>query len=233
MAVFVLIHGGFHGAWCWDRLIPELEARGHSAVAADLPIDDPSCSNTAYADHAGKSLEQVTDDIVLVGHSQGGLTAPLLADDPRITGLVLLHALIPVPQTAFAEEIGRSPDLILMSMDLDQDERDCLLMPAAQAVDVFYHDCEPSLASWASSRLRPQSTAPLMEPCPLERWPDRVPTTYVVAERDRALSPDACRRLAREHGQMTVVDIDSGHSSFLSRPTEIADLLCAKSVVEA
>jgi pimeloyl-ACP methyl ester carboxylesterase len=226
MTTFVLIHGGFHGSWCWDRLVPELDARGHSAIAVDLPIDDPSCSNVAYADLVRKSLVQVTGDVVTVGHSQGGLTAPLVADDPRVTQIVLLHALIPVPQTAFLDEIARSPDLIRMSLDLELDERRCMLTSEAQAIDVFYHDCEPSLASWAAGRLRAQSTAPLMEPCPLTRWPERVRTTYVVAARDRALSPDACRRLASEHGGMTVVDIEAGHSSFLSRPAEIAALLC-------
>jgi hypothetical protein len=40
MATFGLVHGGFHGGWCWDRLIPELAARGHEAVAMDMPIDD-------------------------------------------------------------------------------------------------------------------------------------------------------------------------------------------------
>jgi pimeloyl-ACP methyl ester carboxylesterase len=233
MTTFVLIHGGFHGGWCWDHVVPELDARGHSAIAVDLPIDDPTCGNAAYADRVRESLSSVTRDVVIVGHSQGGLTAPLLADDPRVTGLVLLHALIPVPQTAFLDEITANPDLIQMSMDLEQDERGCMVIPLAQAVDVFYHDCDPSLASSAARRLRSQSTVPLTEPCPLTRWPDRVPTTYIVALRDRALSPDACRRLASKHASMTVVDIDSGHSSFLARPADIAALLCSTSVADS
>jgi pimeloyl-ACP methyl ester carboxylesterase len=105
-----------------------------------------------------------------------------------------------------------------------------MLIPAVQAVDVFYHDCEPSVASWAARRLRAQSTTPLFEPCSLTRWPDRVRTTYVVAADDRALSPDACRRLASEHRDITVVDVDAGHSSFLSRPAETAALLCRLAV---
>jgi len=111
-------------------------------------------------------------------------------------------------------------------MDFDLDESGCMLIPAVQAVDVFYHDCEPSVASLAASRLRAQSTTPLIEPCPLTGWPDHVRTTYVVAAHDRALSPDACRRLASEQGDMTVVTVDAGHSSFLSRPAETAALLC-------
>jgi len=230
MTTFVLIHGGFHGGWCWDHLIPELDARGHSAVAVDLPIDDPSCGNAAYAEQVRQSLSPLTGDVVIVGHSQGGLTAPLVADDPRVSQLVLLHALIPVPGTAFLDEIARSPDLIRMSMDFELDDRGCMLIPADQADDVFYHDCAPSVASWAARRLRPQSTTPLFEPCPLTRWPDRVRTTYVVAAHDRALSPDACRRLASEHRDITVVDVAAGHSSFLSRPAETAALLCRLAV---
>jgi len=42
MATFGLVHGSWHGGWCWERLIPELEARGHRAVAVDLPAEDPA-----------------------------------------------------------------------------------------------------------------------------------------------------------------------------------------------
>ena len=44
MTTFALVHGAWHGAWCWDRLIPELENRGHSVIAMDLPSDDPAAT---------------------------------------------------------------------------------------------------------------------------------------------------------------------------------------------
>ena len=49
MATFGLVHGSWHGAWCWERLVPELEARGHRAVAVDLPAEDPAAGLTRHA----------------------------------------------------------------------------------------------------------------------------------------------------------------------------------------
>lgn len=73
---FVLVHGGYHGPWCWDRLIPELELRGHWAVAVDLPIGDPGAGAAEYAD-AIVDVAREMGDVILGGHSMDGLVLPL------------------------------------------------------------------------------------------------------------------------------------------------------------
>ena len=75
MTTFALIHGAWHEAWCWEPLIPELERRGHRAVAVDLPGDDPSAATMDNARLIADSLADVGDDVVVVGHSLGGITA--------------------------------------------------------------------------------------------------------------------------------------------------------------
>ncbi|WP_459975997.1 alpha/beta fold hydrolase [Nocardioides pyridinolyticus] len=65
------VHGGGHGGWCWERLIPELEARGHRPVAPDLPIGDPTAGTSEYADVVVEALAGVEADVVIVGHSLG------------------------------------------------------------------------------------------------------------------------------------------------------------------
>lgn len=67
---FGLVHGAWHGAWCWDRLTSELEARGHRAVAVELPASDPRAGLTSYAEVIAESLGDA-GDVVLVGHSLG------------------------------------------------------------------------------------------------------------------------------------------------------------------
>lgn len=69
MTTFGLVHGAWHGAWCWDLLAQELEARGHRAIAVDLPCEDSSAGCAEYAAAVVEALAGVGDDLVVVGHS--------------------------------------------------------------------------------------------------------------------------------------------------------------------
>jgi len=60
MTTFALIHGAWHGAWCWEPLIPELERRGHRAVAVDLPCDDPAATTMDDAQQVTDALADAT-----------------------------------------------------------------------------------------------------------------------------------------------------------------------------
>src|SRR3954470_22180640 len=93
---FVLVHGAWHGAWCWEALLPELGERGVEALAVDLPSDDP---DAGLADYAATVLEAVgaREDVVLVGHSLGGITIPLVAAQRPVRALAFVCALVPVP----------------------------------------------------------------------------------------------------------------------------------------
>ena len=79
MSTFALVHGGWHGAWCWERLTPELEALGHRLISLDLPSDDSSASLDDYADVVCAALADVDgDDRVVIGHSLAGQTAEVI-----------------------------------------------------------------------------------------------------------------------------------------------------------
>ena len=75
----MLVHGAWHGGWCWERLIPELAARGHDAIAMDLPVEDGSATFEDYASVVIEVAASATDDVVLVGHSLGSMVIPLVA----------------------------------------------------------------------------------------------------------------------------------------------------------
>jgi len=78
MATFVLVHGAWHGAWCWEKVIAHLHHLGHQAVAVDLPGSDPTASFDDYARVVLAAAEGL-DDPILVGHSMGGQTIPIVA----------------------------------------------------------------------------------------------------------------------------------------------------------
>jgi pimeloyl-ACP methyl ester carboxylesterase len=92
---FALVHGAFHGAWCWDRLRTELERDGHSTSAVDFPSEDPDAGAGRYADLVVEAIPK-GEDVVLVGHSLGGLTIPVAASRTPTLMTVFLCALVPV-----------------------------------------------------------------------------------------------------------------------------------------
>ena len=83
MSTFALVHGAWHGEWCWERLTPELEALGHRVITLDLPSDDESASFDDCADVICAALADVDgDDLIVVGHSLAGQIVPLVAARP-------------------------------------------------------------------------------------------------------------------------------------------------------
>src|SRR6185437_2836111 len=110
---FSLVHGGQQGAWCFEPLIEELERRGHRSVAIDLPIGDPGAGASEYADTVVDSLTDIDAEVIVVGHSLGGLTLPLIAQRRPVKQLVFLCAAVPVPGTSLAEVIGSSAPSLL------------------------------------------------------------------------------------------------------------------------
>src|SRR5262245_44813851 len=106
MTTFALVHGAHHGAWCWEKLIPDLEARGAAAVAVDLPCEDATAGAVRYAEIAAGALAGVQDDVVLVGHSLAGITIPLVAGTRPVAQLVYLAAALPKPGVSFAQQVA-------------------------------------------------------------------------------------------------------------------------------
>ena len=93
MATFALIHGGGGSAWDWHLVVPELQERGQQVVAVDLPSDDESAGWWDYADAVVDAIGY-RSDLVVVGHSLGGFTAPLVCARVPVDLVVLLAAMI-------------------------------------------------------------------------------------------------------------------------------------------
>jgi len=198
MATFSLVHGAWHGGWCWDLVRAELEARGHAVHAPDLPCEEVGAGVEVYA-------AAVPAADVVVGHSLGGFTIPWVDGQTH----VFLAALVAgaggdgmfVPGFGDArvrDELGRSyyPD------------------PADAARDLQY----PPEHAHLAGRLRRQ--APYHgEPARVER------PLYVVCTRDGAIRPDWQRHLARDVLAVEPLELDSGHSPMLECPQELAALL--------
>ena len=102
MTTFALVHGAWHGAWCWERLLEPLERRGHGAVAFDLPATTSRRERTPTRTLSAAFLAPVEDDVIVVGHSLNGLVLPLVAARRPVTALVYLCALVPLEGKSLA-----------------------------------------------------------------------------------------------------------------------------------
>jgi pimeloyl-ACP methyl ester carboxylesterase len=227
VSTFALVHGAWHGAWCWERLTPELEARAHRVVAPDLPSDDPTATFIDYADVVLDALEG-EDDVVLVGHSLAGNTIPLVAARRLVRRLVYLCAVVPIPGRSFNEQATIERDMFFPGYEAgliaDGQGRSSWVDEEIARL-TFFADCDERDAHAAFERLRPQSTAPYNIRCPIEGVP-AAPHTYVVCAEDRIVNPDWSRRVARERLAAELVELPGSHSPFLSRPAALAEVLC-------
>lgn len=223
-----LVHGAWHDAECWAPFVDELRRRDVDAVAVDLPTEDPAATTADYARLVDESLGDTGDDVVLVGHSLGGLTLPIVAGLRPVRRMVFVCALVPQPAESW-DSIARSHrGLFSAELAAGQQvhEDGSTSWDPAAAVGVFYADCEPLLAAATAARLRRQCWTPTRIAAPFTRWPD-AESRYVVCADDRALVPDGERRLARELLGVEPVELPGGHSPFLSRPAALADVVLA------
>jgi pimeloyl-ACP methyl ester carboxylesterase len=219
MATFGLVHGGFHGAWCWARLIPELEARGHDAIAMDLPVDDVDATLHDYVTAVVDALAQVEGPVILVGHSMAGLVIPHVARARSVARLVFVCAMfdnlpgsdVPVPHV----EVQPFDASALTS------DAQFTTISRAGAVAAFYPDCDPADVEWALAQLRPQGHAPATTQIAAP-WPD-VPSTVITGADER--QREFHRLVVAPRLGVEAVVLPGGHSPFLAHPAELADVL--------
>jgi hypothetical protein len=203
MARFVLVHGSWHGGWCWERLATELRLRGHEVSAPDLPCDRLGLTVNDYAASAGSDPEAV-----VVGHSLAGLVIPFVS--ARLT--VFLAALVPADD-AYAGRAAGFPAT-------ERDELGRSYWPTAEiAAAGMYPDLSPADSAWAFGLLRPQ--APID---PVLQLPPG-PRASIVTLRDHAIRPGWQAERARSVLGVEPVELDAGHSPFITHPRELADLL--------
>jgi hypothetical protein len=227
VATFVLVHGAWHGSWCWEPVVAELEQRGHRALTVDLPIADPAAGVDEYVAAVADVLAEAGDDAILVAHSLSGLIAPIVAERCGVARVIYLGAILPVPGESLLVRL--EPEGVLATDffgALEVGDDGTASFPEELAGQVFYGDCTPADRDWAVAQLGRQSFTVAAAPCPLDAMP-AVPSDYIVMADDATLSPAWCRQAARDRLGVEAHELAGGHSPFITRPGELTDLLVA------
>jgi pimeloyl-ACP methyl ester carboxylesterase len=221
MAVFILVHGAGDTGWSWHRVAAALRDRGHEVIAPDLPGDDESLTLIDYADAVVDAVGGRRGGVV-VGHSFGGFTAPIVAEKVAADALVMLAAMIPMPGESPGEWWSNTGFAAAVKA---QAARDSGVTGNDDPVVGFYHDVPRALAEEAMGRERAHpSEAAMAAPWPLTAWPS-VPTKFIVCTEDRFFPSEFLRDLALERLGVVADEILAGHCVALSRPDELASLL--------
>jgi pimeloyl-ACP methyl ester carboxylesterase len=236
MATFVLVHGAWHGGWCWDRVAPLLESAGHRADALDLPGhgDSPAAMSEmtldAYAGRVADRVQAADEPVVLVAHSMGGISVTQAAElvPERIATLVYVTAFLPGDGQSLIQLADGDPTaLVQPNLVVDEAAGSCLVDEHALR-EAFYGECSEDDATWAAARLVPESLAVMASPVRItEERAGSVARVYIECDRDRAISIDKQRELWAARPCARVITLDADHSPFLSRPEALAKHLLA------
>ena len=211
MATFVVIPGAGDVASNWDLVAAELRERGHEVVAVDLPVDDESAGLAEYADTVVAAIGD-RGDLVLVAHSLGAFTAPLVCARVPVELIVLVAGMVPAPGERAADWWSNTGYAEAPTREYDGE------------MELFMQDVPPDLAAAALAKERDQAARPTMDRWPLQRWPD-VPTRYLLCRDDRLLPAEWIRGVVRERLGVEADEIDGGHCVYLSRPANLAERL--------
>ncbi len=183
---FVLIHGAWHGAWCWQKLRSLLTLAGHRVLAPDLPglgqDRTPLAAITfaSYVERVIDLLDRTHEPVILVGHSLGGMTISQVAEErpEKIRWLAYLTAVLPrAGESASSILDAMGPDQALFSC-IESDEKSMRLR-LPESLPFFYHDCLPEDSRLAEKLLRSQALLPLAVPVALSQRFAGVPRAYL------------------------------------------------------
>lgn len=226
----LLVHGAWHGAWCYAALQAELDRRAVPSLAVDLPGHgvSPLPLGDLYTDaqHVADTLARIDGPVVLVGHSYGGavITEAASRHSANVEHLVYL--------TALALDEGEAVMPYLQSLPQIEVPLGKAIRPNAEGtastVDpahtevAFYGECPPGTTEAANARLCPQPFATFMQP--ITGSPrKKIASTYIECTLDGAIAYEHQRIMSARCNN--VVTLETDHSPFASRPAETADIL--------
>lgn len=232
--MFVLVHGAYHGSWCWQPLIERLEARGQDVIAPDLPghaakdgwLGQQEMSS--YISAISDLVEGLPSPVTLIGHSMSGAVVSGVAEQrpDALEKVIFLAAYIPADGECLADLAKIDPESHAKMSKVDVSGITAVSIKQGNLGDAFYNDATPEQIAWAEDRIKLQAARTFRTPVRLsdEKF-GRVKKAAIVCSRDRAISVAHERWMAERAGCDPIIELDTGHSPFVTAPDQLADAL--------
>jgi pimeloyl-ACP methyl ester carboxylesterase len=238
VASFILIHGSWHGGWCFDDIKALLEAEGHEVIAPDLPAmggDEASLRATSldrWADFAVGLCEAASQKpVILVGHSRGGLVISQAAEKSpeAMDGLIYISAMmLPDGMSRVAFKALEEPNPAFDAIkSVVFDGAGSVANPERSGA-VFAQLSPPEKVAAAMKRLVIEPLLPAATPVSIS--PERfgsLPRTYIECTADLTIPITSQRLMQQLVPGAKVISLNADHSPFLSRPVELVTAMTA------
>jgi pimeloyl-ACP methyl ester carboxylesterase len=232
---FVLVHGAWHGGWCWAAVINQLERLGDRAYAVDLPghgmnrADRTKVTLDSYVNSVAEFIERHDlKNVVLAGHSLGGITIPGVAAKipSRIKRVVWVTAIVALDGQPTVDP-ATSP--FAAAVDSLPERSNTIEMMDKKFLDGLTNDMAPALKEYVMSALGPQPFAPMLAPVAMAPYfATGIPSSYIVCEDDQtpvAGAPNWHPHFSSRLRNPTLKFIKSGHEVMFTHPMECARAL--------
>lgn len=237
---FVLIHGGWQGGWCWDGVVSQLQAGGHSAWAPTLhgseagPVNRSGITLQDTADGLITAfLERDLHDVILVGHSGGGPVIQLLADrlETRIQRLVFVSGWVLLDGEAIIDHLPQAAIDALTASAASTPDATVPVDPELWK-NAFMQDGTPEQWAAVLPRLTPYPLAWLTQPIHLTRFYSlNLPAGYIFLRQDQAAPQEMYQLMAHRLSHPRLVECEGSHEAMFTKPAELtAAILTASSV---
>lgn len=231
MSTYILVHGAWHGSWCWEKVVPLLRQAGHQVQTLDLPghgQDKTPISEitlAAYTKRVCETLDAQAEPVILVGHSMGGIVITQVAEErpEKIQTLVYLTAFLPQNGESLLQIARTNSDSLLTpNLVVNEEQGYLAFKEMAPLKDIFYGDCPDEDVARAKSLLVLQAIAPMATPVRItaERF-GRVPKVYIECLSDRTISPSIQKMMYRATPCQPILTMETSHSPFFSAPREL------------
>lgn len=236
MATFLMIHGAWHGGWCFEPLRPLLEKRGHVLIAPTLPGMDGgavpvgSVTLDLWAGFVAELASRQQEPVILCGHSRGGIVISSAAEraPESVSALVYITAfMLPHGQSLRGFQM-EAPNPSFGAAIRAIEDGSATRFEQSAAPELLYHRCAEADRRDAAARLMPEPIQPLITPLSLSSRFGRVPRHYIECSDDRALLPVRQRAMQQVLPCRTVTTLDSDHSPFLCCPEALVETLIEK-----
>ena len=233
MYTFILIHGSWHSAWNWHKVIPVLEEQGHKVFAIDLPgmgrdkTPIREVTMKATVEKICILIDSIEENVILIGHSKNGIMISQVAElrPERIEKLIYLAAyLIPDGKTQ-AEYSAQDVNGILKPYVTRYPETNSHTLQTEIYKEGLYHDCEDYVAELANLLLSHEPAESAITP--LRLTDDKfgsIRRFYIECTEDRAVTPFIQQKMYSETPCEKVYQMATSHSPFFSRPRELCNI---------